>query len=66
MDKFTFFRRVIEEHVIDDGRVGCPMRKCDVDIESCAACGCAISIDFDARPPVVRCRPPSVPRPGMC
>jgi hypothetical protein len=49
------------ERIIDAGRVHCPVRDRDVDIEACATCGNASAIELDAKPPVVRCRPLRVP-----
>lgn len=57
----TFFRRRMDERIIDAGRVHCPARSRDVDVETCAACGWAIAIELDAKPAVVRCRPARLP-----
>jgi hypothetical protein len=61
MKKLTFFRRVSDERVIDSGRVGCPLRRRDVDIEICTSCGWASAIDLAAKPAVVRCQPSQLP-----
>ena len=55
------FRRNTDEHLIDDGRVFCPLRERDVEFDLCAGCQWASSIDLKAKTPVVRCRPDSTP-----
>ena len=55
------FRRVADEHLIDQGKVYCPLRKRDVEFDLCAGCSWTTSIDLKATPPVVRCRPESEP-----
>ena len=59
------FRRLPDEHLIDDGRVYCPVRKRDVEFDLCAGCHWVTSIDLKgntpANAPVVRCRPESTP-----
>jgi hypothetical protein len=61
MNPLTFFRLPGDEHFVDAGRVQCPLRRRDVDFDACAACGWAIGIDLDAKPPVVHCRPAPLP-----
>ena len=56
MNLLTLLHRPASEHFVDGGRVGCPVRGTDVDVEACMACGQAASVDLNANPPVVRCR----------
>jgi hypothetical protein len=42
--------------VIDDGRVACPLRRRDVEVDLCAGCGWAGAIDMEGEAPSVRCR----------
>ncbi len=58
---FSLFPRPLDQHFIDNGRVGCPVRECDVESDSCVVCTRMIEIDEKAKMPFVRCRP--VPRP---
>ncbi len=53
--------RTSDEHLIDDGRVFCPVRGQDVEFDFCAGCEWATGIDLRAEPPVVRCRPQRSP-----
>jgi hypothetical protein len=59
------FRPHSEEHLIDEGRVFCPVRKRDVEFDLCAGCRWTTSIDLKGSAPtyapVVRCRPESTP-----
>lgn len=55
------FRRIADEHIIDEGKVYCPVRKRDVEFDLCAGCGWTTQIDLKANPPVVRCQPESPP-----
>jgi hypothetical protein len=57
MNALRIFRHPGEEHFIDRGRVYCPVREHDVDLDVCAGCRWATHIDLKARLPVVRCRP---------
>ena len=57
MNLLTFFRRRDDERMVDAGRVYCPVRSRDVDVEACFACGWASTIELDAKPAIVRCRP---------
>ncbi|HYL25327.1 MAG TPA: hypothetical protein VEV21_13125 [Burkholderiales bacterium] len=54
-------RRVPDEHLIDTGRVYCPVRGRDVEFDVCAGCRWSMGIDLQARFPVVRCRPERPP-----
>lgn len=51
------FRPAMDRHVIDDGRVFCPRRGGDIDVDRCASCECLVAFDDTSSPPVVRCRP---------
>ena len=55
------FRPSPDEHLIDDGRVFCPVRGRDVEFDLCAGCEWETSVDLKAKPPVVRCRPEATP-----
>ena len=55
------FRSAADEHLIDDGRVYCPVRKRDVEFDLCAGCRWTTSIDLKSKPAVVRCLPASTP-----
>ena len=55
------FRPRLSEHFIDNGRVYCPVRKRDVEVDLCASCRWTASIDLNASAPLVRCRPESSP-----
>ena len=56
------FRRVADEHLIDEGKVYCPLRSRDVEFDLCAGCRWTTSIDLTAKAPVVRCRPDTMPQ----
>lgn len=43
-------------HAIEDGRVFCPNRGRDVDVERCLTCPLLADIDLDSRRPKVVCR----------
>ena len=47
-----------ERHMIDGGRVACPLRERDVDVEQCLQCGFAREVNAEAKPAFVRCAPP--------
>ena len=54
-----FHHRERDWRTVAGGRVPCPVRKCDVDIETCAACPHLLAMDTDAVPRWLRCeRPP--------
>jgi hypothetical protein len=61
MNPLTFFRRRVDTRMVDGGRVQCPVRGRDVDVEACFVCGWASTIELDAQPAIVRCRPARVP-----
>ena len=52
---FAIFSSLRERRVIDAGRVSCPLRGRDVDVDLCAGCGWAGAIDFEGEVPSVRC-----------
>ena len=56
---FNFLRSRIDQQYIDGGRVYCPSRSCDVEVDVCAGCRWMLDIDSDARLPFVRCEPPA-------
>jgi hypothetical protein len=47
----------LDRHVIDAGRVYCPRRETDIDVDRCASCECLVSLDERSSPPAVHCRP---------
>lgn len=51
------FKRPSDTLVAANGRVGCPARAVDVDIEVCFDCPHIVEIGQDAGTPFVRCRP---------
>jgi hypothetical protein len=55
------FRSKPDEHLIDEGRVYCPVRKRDVEFDLCAGCTWTTSLDLKAHAPVVRCPPEPSP-----
>ena len=60
---FSFFRPAGYEHYVDRGCVSCPRRGRDVEVDLCAGCQWMTSIDLEAKPPFVRCRPAPVAAP---
>jgi len=58
---FAFFSVRRERRVIDAGRVCCPLRWRNVDVDLCAGCGWAGAIDVDGEAPSVRCTAELVP-----
>jgi hypothetical protein len=54
---FSFIRPPSYEHYVDDGRVSCPRRGRDVEVDLCAGCEWMIRIDLEAKPAFVRCEP---------
>lgn len=58
---FRWFRSPPDTLVIDRGRVNCPPRGTDVELDRCAACESMREIDENANPPFVRCRPKTLP-----
>ena len=58
---FSLFRTRPLEFVIDRGRVACPIRGGDADIELCAGCQWLSEFGDTANPPVIRCRPELAP-----
>ena len=54
---FKLFRAE-DRLVIQAGRVWCPVRERDTDLETCLKCDWVREVDLDATHPFVRCRPP--------
>jgi hypothetical protein len=52
---FAIFSPRRERRVIDAGRVCCPLRRRDVEVDLCAGCGWARAIDVQSEAPSVRC-----------
>jgi hypothetical protein len=52
---FALFRPRRERRVIDAGRVSCPLRRRDVDVDLCAGCGWARAIEVEGEAPSVSC-----------
>ena len=59
---FYFFRTPADQHYVDNGCVSCPRRGRDVEVDLCAGCESMTSIELQAKPPFVRCRPGPVAR----
>jgi hypothetical protein len=55
---FSLIRRPEESRLIDAGRVACPLRERDADVEDCLQCGFVRDVEAEAKTPFVRCRPP--------
>lgn len=53
---FTFARSRSDQRIVEDGRVACPNRIGDVDIDVCAACPWLHGIDHRDDVRFVRCR----------
>jgi len=47
----------LDRRVVDAGRVFCPRRGSDVDVDRCAGCEFLTAFDDRANPPTIRCRP---------
>ena len=47
----------IDRRVVDEGRVACPRREADIDLDRCLSCEHLITFDQRSSPPTVRCRP---------
>ena len=58
---FPFFRRGATIHLIDCGKVGCPVRGRDVDLDLCCSCQWLLEVDPRADLPFVRCQPELAP-----
>ena len=54
---FGLFRDPPLQLVIDHGRVGCPVRQRDVEIDACGQCPRFDEVDEHAKIPVLKCRP---------
>ena len=54
---FVLGRPPLDRHLIDAGRVYCPRRERDIDVEHCASCSHLVAFDDGASPPSIRCRP---------
>jgi hypothetical protein len=57
---FSLFRAPLDRRFIDAGRVACPVRGRDVDVDRCAGCQWLVAIDDAAKTPSIRCRPDCV------
>jgi hypothetical protein len=60
-DMFLLFRPPLDRRFIDAGRVSCPLRAGDVDVDRCASCPWLAGFDHGSRTPSIRCRPDFVP-----
>ena len=60
----SFHHRQSDWRTAADGRVPCPLKRCDVDIETCAGCSHLIAMDTDAVPRWIRCETPRFYRLG--
>lgn len=52
---FAIFSRRRPNRPIDQGRVCCPLRRRDVEVDLCAGCGWARSIELEGEAPSVHC-----------
>ena len=52
---FAIFSPRYPRRAIDAGRVGCPLRRRDVDADLCAGCGWAHAIELEGDTPCVHC-----------
>ena len=57
---FEIFQSGFDKHLIDQGRVSCPIRGRDIEFDLCIGCRSLLEIDETADLPFVRCRPQSV------
>ena len=55
---FRLLRAPEELRLIHRGRVSCPLRSRDADIEDCLQCSFARDVEMEGKAPFVRCRPP--------
>lgn len=55
---FSLIRAAEDRHVIEGGRVGCPVQERDTEVGLCLQCTWAREVDPEANVPFVRCRPP--------
>lgn len=53
---FNFLRTPTDRLIIDNGRVFCPIRHQDTDIDLCAGCPRVRQIEENGNLPFVRCR----------
>lgn len=53
---FNFLRTPTDQLIIDNGRVFCPIRRQDTDIDLCAGCPRVRQIEDSGSLPFVRCR----------
>jgi hypothetical protein len=60
-DMFSLFRPPLDRRYIDAGRVSCPLRTGDVDVDRCASCRWLVGFDAASPTPSIRCRPDCVP-----
>jgi len=58
---FSFIRPPSYEHYVDGGSVSCPRRGRDVEVDLCAGCEWMTTLDLEAKPAFVRCRPGPTP-----
>jgi hypothetical protein len=58
---FALIRPAAQARCIDGGRVQCPLRERDVEVDLCAGCEWMTEFDLEADPPFVRCRPGPMP-----
>ena len=54
---FDFLRAPDLKHFIDDGKVYCPSRNADVELDACAACRWLQHIEQNGKTPFVDCDP---------
>ena len=56
---FALFDRPSHDHFIDNGKVWCPVRGRDVELDLCSGCRSLDAIEVDGEAPYVRCEPPA-------
>lgn len=54
---FGLFDGPSHEHFVDRGKVWCPVRGRDVEVDLCAGCQSLEAMELDAERPCVRCEP---------
>lgn len=52
-------RDMADGHFVEHGRVWCPARRCDIDIDRCMVCGSFEDLTRDGTLEILYCRPTS-------
>ena len=53
---FNFLEKPVHRRCADAGRVSCPARAIDIEIDACLACPRLVDIEYDGEDVVVRCQ----------